>query len=284
MSATPSVSVIIPCYNGHIYLEQAIQSALAQTHRPLEVLVIDDGSSNPETISFIDNLGPEVRVVRQENKGLPAARNTGFREAKGEYVLPLDCDDWLEPTFLVSALQLIVQNEGVDFAFSWLSLEAEADGVLEKNYNFFEQIFLNQLPYCLLQPKKLWEELGGYDESMRSGYEDWEWNIRLGKAGYRGGVISAPLFHYRVQSTAMLASISRKKHVELWMFIRKKHADLYTIGSLLKIFEEWKSRKSTRPLWLYFGWNFLYKFLPQDIFRLLVSLLFNRAHSSNFRN
>lgn len=283
MTGTPTVSVIIPCYNGHEYLEQAIQSALTQTHLPLEVIVVDDGSDDPETIKFIDNLGPEIKVVRQENKGLPAARNTGFRVAEGEYVVPLDCDDWLEPEFVANALLLIINSNDVDFAFSWMALEAEANGVLKKHYNFFEQIFLNQLPYCILQPKKIWEELGGYDEGMRSGYEDWEWNIRLGKSGYMGGVVPAPLFHYRVQSTAMLASISRKKHVELWMFIRNKHADLYKSSSLLRLFQEWKLRKSTRPLWLYFGWNILYKILPLSCFRLLVSVLFNQAHSSNLR-
>lgn len=284
MNLFPTVSVIIPCFNGHEFLEQAIESALKQTVLPLEVLVIDDGSDNPDTVFLLDRLLlPRVRVIRQENKGLPSARNTGFREAKGDYVLPLDCDDWLEPSFIEKSFNLILKNEEVDFAFSWMCLEVEAKGVLKKNYNFFEQLFLNQLPYCLLQPRKIWVDLGGYDESMRQGYEDWEWNIRLGKHGYLGACVPEPLFHYRVRSTAMLASISRKKHVDLWVFIRNKHQELYSREALLVQWRSWREKKSTRPLWMYFGWDCLYSLLPRKVFRVLVSCLFYLAHSSNLR-
>jgi hypothetical protein len=279
----PSVSVIIPCFNGHEFLAQAIESARRQTVKPLEIIVVDDGSDNPETVRFLDQLKDDVRLVRQENRGLPGARNRGFAEAKGEYVLPLDCDDWLEPTFIEVGLKLITENDDVDFMFSWLALEAESSGVLKKHYNFFEQLFLNQLPYCLLQPKRLWEELGGYDELMRKGYEDWEWNIRLGKAGYQGGVVREPLFHYRVQSTAMLASISRRKHVDLWMFIREKHAGLYSVRALADLWKKWDDCGSTRPLFLYFGWEALYRILPKSLFRGLVAALFSKAHSARFK-
>jgi glycosyltransferase involved in cell wall biosynthesis len=157
----PPVSVIIPCYNGHEFLAQAIESVRNQTVKVFEIIVVDDGSNNPETVEFLNQIADQVRLVRQGNRGLPGARNRGFSEAKGEYILPLDCDDWLEPEFIELGLKAITENDDVDFVFSWLSLEAEASGVLKKNYNFFEQLFLNQLPYCLLQPKKLWEELGG---------------------------------------------------------------------------------------------------------------------------
>ncbi|NIY75442.1 glycosyltransferase family 2 protein [Thalassospira sp. HF15] len=283
MTGEATVSVIIPCYNGHAYLDQAIQSALNQTHPPIEVLIVDDGSDNPETIAHLDGIALDVRVIRQKNKGLPGARNTGFREAKGEYVLPLDCDDWLDPEFIEKTLHIIENNENIDFAFSWLSLEAESQGVLPKHYNFFEQLFLNQLPYCLLQPKRLWQEVGGYDENMKHGYEDWEWNIRLGKSGYFGGAVFEPLFHYRVQSNAMLASISRQKHVDLWMFIRQKHPELYSLRSLKRTWLQWRSAKSTRSLWLYFGWEALYRVFPQQIFRKVVSVLFAKSHSSKFK-
>jgi glycosyltransferase involved in cell wall biosynthesis len=279
----PSVSVIIPCYNGHEFLTQAIESARKQTVSPLEIIVVDDGSDNQETVQLLDAMSDEIRLVRQENKGLPGARNRGFLEAKGEYILPLDCDDWLEPDFIETALNRIIEDDDADFVFSWLSLEAESSGVLKKHYNFFEQLFLNQLPYCLLQSKKVWEELGGYDEEMRYGYEDWEWNIRLGKRGYRGAVIEKPLFHYRVRSTAMLASISRRKHVDLWMFIREKHAELYSWHHLLNTWRLWKARKSTRSLNLYFGWEMLYRLLPKSMFRILVAALFSHSHSARFK-
>lgn len=283
MTDMPSVSVVIPCYNGHKFLAQTIESVQRQSFPVNEIIVIDDGSNDKETIAYLDLMPDGVRLVRQVNKGLPAARNTGFREATGEYVLPLDCDDWLEVDFIEKGLELITSEPEVSFCFAWLDLEVESRGVLKKNYNFFEQLFLNQLPYSLLQPKRLWEELGGYDETMRQGYEDWEYNIRLGKAGYHGAVIEAPLFHYRVQASGMLASLSRRKHASLWSFIRGKHPDLYSLRSLWRYWKIWRKRKSTRSLHLYFGWELLYRILPLPLFNKLVAKVFSYSHSMKYR-
>ncbi len=283
MMPQSSVSVIIPCYNGHKFLPQTLDSVRGQTVPVLEIIVIDDGSDDEETIVYLDTLPLDVRLVRQANKGLPSARNAGFREAKGNYVLPLDCDDWLDPGFVEKGLAKINEDGEATFCFAWLNLEAESKGVMEKGYNFFEQLFLNQLPYCLLQPRKLWEELGGYDETMRQGYEDWEFNIRLGKAGYHGAVIKAPLFHYRVQESGMLASISRNQHVTLWSFIRSKHPDLYTLNNLWKLWKIWRLKTSTRPLYLYFAWESLFRILPRSIFDKLVGKMLSYSKSRQYR-
>ena len=72
------------------------------------------------------------------------------------------------------------------FCISSLSLKGELNGSLYKKYNFFDQLFFNQLPYCLLFPKNAVQQMGCYDEGMKDGYEDWEFNIRLGKNGFRG--------------------------------------------------------------------------------------------------
>ncbi len=276
------VSVIIPCYNGHKFLDQALESVRQQTCKPCEILVIDDGSTDFDTISYLESMTDDITLIRQENKGLPGARNTGFQKARGDYVLPLDCDDWLEPNFIEKGLELINSRPDIHFAFAWLKLEAESDGIMQKNYNFFEQLFLNQLPYCLLQPKSCWEELGGYDETMRKGYEDWDWNIRLGKAGYHGAVIPAPLFHYRVQKTGMLASTSRSRHAELWSFIRNKHTDLYQAKRLVNLWKQWRNKASTRPLWLYAGWELIYQILPVSVFNKLAASLFRFSASAKY--
>src|SRR5688500_638934 len=85
----PTISVVLPCYNTHVHLSQAIDSVLAQTFPHIEIIVVDDGSSNTDTLEFLNNRLPsDVRLVRQNNKGLSAARNAGFAAARGEYVLP----------------------------------------------------------------------------------------------------------------------------------------------------------------------------------------------------
>lgn len=272
------VSVVIPCYNSGATLGQTVASLRAQTWPNLEIIVIDDGSSDPATVAVLDELAG-VRLMRQANAGLPAARNAGFRAATGAYVLPLDADDWLEPEAVERLMDGLRHDPGATFAYSYLQLEGEARGVLAKSYNFFEQLFLNQMPYCLLMPRTAWAAVGGYDESMRKGYEDWEFNIRLGAAGYYGHVVRQPLFHYRVSSGGMLISQSNRLHGELWGQIQRKHPDLYRWRRLLGLWWSWRDRSSTYPPVLYFGWLALHRLLPASAFSALFRWLRKRSHS-----
>ena len=270
--SSPLVSIVLPCYNAHEYLSEAIESARTQTHENVEILIVNDGSTEQETRNFLSTVGPDIRVIHQENKGLPAARNRAFREAKGDFILPLDCDDWLEPEAVTYLLEIQQASGFPAFAFPQMFLEGEAKGVLEKEYNHFEQLFLNQLPYCLLLPREAFGEVGGYDEKMRMGYEDWEFNIRLGINGWRGVAPTRPLFHYRVTNSGMLRSISGRLHGKLWKGIREKHSSAFRISNLFQTWRNWRGRTSTYPLWLYFGWLALAKSLPDS----WVSGLFNR--------
>ncbi|HEY9080176.1 glycosyltransferase family A protein [Magnetovibrio sp.] len=276
----PEISVILPCYNSHLHLQQTLDSLRAQTYRDFEIVLVDDGSNDPDTIAYLDALPDDVRMIRQENLGLPGARNTAFRNARGTYVLPLDCDDWLEPTYLERAIATLKTGPDKTVVYSHLVVFGDVSGVLRKNYNFFEQLFLNQLPYCLLMPKSAWQEIGGYDETMRQGYEDWEFNIRLGIHGYFGEAIDEPLFHYRVSQTGMLKSISRSKHGRLWASIQEKNPAAYTPSQLFKTWRIWRKKPSTYPLWLYFGWILLHWLLPNAIFAKLFQALLPYSHSA----
>ncbi|MCW8914460.1 MAG: glycosyltransferase family 2 protein [Magnetovibrio sp.] len=276
----PAISVILPCYNSHLHLGETLDSLRAQSFKDFEIVLVDDGSDDPETIKFLDNLGNDVRMIRQINMGLPAARNTAFRNTRGTYVLPLDCDDWLEPNYLETAYQTLKSSPPKTVVFSHLDVFGDVTGVLRKNYNFFEQLFLNQLPYCLLMPKSAWHELGGYDESMRQGYEDWEFNIRLGRHGYFGVPMKDPLFHYRVSQTGMLKSISRNKHGKLWGSIQRKNPKAYSIGRLVKTWWNWRNKPSTYPLSLYFGWILLHRILPNVMFAQIFQRLLPYSHSA----
>jgi len=259
------ITVVIPCYNSGATLAQTVTSVKAQTWTNLEIIVIDDGSTDPYTCTVLAAL-EGVNVVSQPNSGLPAARNAGFRAARGEYVLPLDADDWLEPTALKVMMQVLKSTPQASFVFCDLQLEGEASGVLKKNYNFFEQLSVNQLPYCLLMPKRLWVEAGGYNESMCLGYEDWEFNIRLGTLGHYGQRVALPLFHYRVSSSGMLISKSNQLHGRLWSEIQSRHESTYRWPNLIRLWREWSSRPSRYPLSLYLVWLVLHRVLPAQAF------------------
>lgn len=277
---TPAISVILPCYNAHAFLPRTLDSLQAQTFRDFETIIVNDGSTEPETLAYLETVPGDIRIVHQENRGLSGARNRGFEEALAGYVLPLDCDDWIDPNFLEEAHAALETAASPSFAFADLQLEGEAAGALKKPFNLFEQLFFNQLPYCMLMPRSAWADTGGYDEDMRHGYEDWEFNIRLGLNGYSGIPMGKPYFHYHVSSSGMLASTSRSRHVELWRFIRDKHAPAYRLRAVWRTWAAWRKRDSVRALWLYLAWDLCYRVLPDAALMGLFRLLRPLSHSA----
>lgn len=272
------VTVVIPCFNSGATLPQTVESVKDQTYENIEIIVVDDGSTDILTSDVINCLDG-VRVIRQENAGLPAARNVGFSEAQGEYVFPLDADDWLENDAIATLANALSAQREVSFVFSHIQLEGEAKGILIKSYNFFEQLFLNQIPYAILIRRSTWTDIGGYDESMRKGYEDWEFNIRMGTHGHHGVVVPKPLFHYRVSSHGMLLARSNKLHGELWTDIKRKHKSTYRFNNLIKVWQSWRVKASTYPLYFYFLWSLAHRVLPVKIFTTLFRTLRKYSHS-----
>ena len=279
MTEAPCVSVIIPCFNGGADLPGALASLDTQTFRDFEVIVVDDGSDDPTTLSVLEGLG-DVQLVRQENCGLAAARNAGMAAARGAFLLPLDCDDRLEAAFLEKTLQALDAQSDAAYAFCHLRLTGERSGVLHKDYNFFTQLFLNQLPYCLLLRRATWEAAGGYDETMRQGYEDWEFNIRLGGGGLHGVAVPEPLFVYRVSSGGMLQSISNRLHGQLWRAIQERNPALYRLRAMMGIWRHWRARPRAYSVWLLLGLLAGHRVLPVGGFNRLFSLLMRFSASA----
>lgn len=109
----PLVSVVIPCYNQAHLLSDAIESALAQTHSRMDIIVVDDGS--PDDTAKVAARYPAIRCVRQQNEGLSGARNTGFRASNGDFVLFLDADDRLTPPAVDAHLRCFVEHPEAGF-------------------------------------------------------------------------------------------------------------------------------------------------------------------------
>src|SRR5690242_9401975 len=97
----PAVTVVIPCYNMGAFIEETVASVLAQTFRSFEIVIVDDGSRDPETVVKLDQLAARgLTVLRTHNVGVAAARNRGIEVAQGSYILPLDADDLIGPLYL----------------------------------------------------------------------------------------------------------------------------------------------------------------------------------------
>lgn len=123
------VSVIIPAYNAESYVLEAIKSVLIQSYTPVEILLIDDGSTD-KTVERVQVATPEVKIIRQQNAGVAAARNTGLREARGCYVAFLDADDGWLPGKLSAQTRYLQSHPEVGLVFhSWKVWKPDSDGV-----------------------------------------------------------------------------------------------------------------------------------------------------------
>jgi len=115
----PKVTVAIPCYNHGAYLSEALDSVDAQTFDDYEIIVVNDGSTDAATLTFLSNLdAPKTRVITTVNSGVSAARNRAIREALGEYILPLDADDKIAPTYLEKAVAILDHQHDVLVVYS----------------------------------------------------------------------------------------------------------------------------------------------------------------------
>ncbi|MBV8753434.1 MAG: glycosyltransferase family 2 protein [Hyphomicrobiales bacterium] len=266
----PAVSVIVPCYNGGRFLDDLCDSLAAQTFRDFETIIVNDGSTEEATLRKLASLEPAFRVVPQQNRRLPGARNAGFECARGEFVLPLDCDDRLAPSFLAETVAVLrASPRDVGFAFAHVRLVGDMNGIMPRHFNRFDQLFLNRLPYCMLIRRSAWQAAGGYDEAMADGMEDWEFNIRLLQAGFGGLEIAKPLLIYRVSGEGMLMSRTARRHGTIWRYIRTKHRDLYRVPALIAA---WRANRAApgeiAPLTA-IGLLGLAKLLPEAWFNFL---------------
>lgn len=184
---TLTVSIITPCYNGARFIRSTLESALAQTHRPLEVMVVDDGSTD-ESASIAESMGPPVRVIRQANQGESIARNRALAEARGTHVLFLDADDLLEPWALERLVQALEpQPEAVAImGCAWFAEDPREPYAvkLPEGESFYPAIIQGNLapPHCWLAPVPLVRKVGGFFGDLRW-FEDWDLWWRVGLEG-----------------------------------------------------------------------------------------------------
>ena len=159
----PKASVIVPVYKVEEYLEKCVQSILAQTERDFELILVDDGSPD-RCGALCDSLAqtdPRIRVIHQENQGLGGARNTGIREARGDWLLLVDSDDWIEPKILEKAMEAGLREEAdlVMFAFRTVDEQGRELGVFREDMPKERGITLQEHKEALLTAPCAWNKL-----------------------------------------------------------------------------------------------------------------------------
>lgn len=239
ISATDSIpgmlTVIVPYYNLGKTLPQTLKSAFAIDYPSYEVLLIDDGSSDVDSIVVLHEMEtryPYLRVVRQENHGLSYVRNLGSRLARGEYITFLDADDMVAPDFYRRAIALLEQYKNAAYVSCWFRLFGDAEGYKAYFPSCLPALLLDNMqgPGCVCR-RSVFLAYGQNCTDMHKGLEDHEFWINMAEHGYFGLNIPEPLFLYRLSGSSMSAAFSRDpshyRQTTLFQVLEEKHTALY---------------------------------------------------------
>lgn len=211
---TPRVTIGIPCWNQAQYLDDAIQSALAQTE-PCEIIVCIDGSQD-NSLEVAKKYEPKIKIINQVNKGLPSARNSIIMAMSGEFFLPLDADDILDPK-CVGELLYKADETGADVVAPSMREFglSSAITILDPHITIEKMRLGNHLGYFSLIRKSALLECGGYSPKMVQGWEDYHLWFDLLTRGKKIVTVQQPLVFYRTKADSMWQE-SRKHEKELW--------------------------------------------------------------------
>ena len=226
----PGVSVVIPAYNYAHYLPQAVASVLAQSHADLELLIIDDGSTDGTRATVAALAEPRLRYVWQENAGLSASRNTGLREARFPFVAFLDADDLWAPGFLAAVMEKFVALPADFAAIATGATRMDADGKPRSvpGYTDLRTGELTVRDFCLrnrplsssvVVKKSAFADCGGFDTALRSS-EDRDMWIRLTARGHRFFFLAEPLAFIRRHPQNMSKNAPRMKQNSQRVLVR----------------------------------------------------------------
>jgi glycosyltransferase involved in cell wall biosynthesis len=239
------VSVIIPLYNQGQYLLEAIRSVKASTYQNIEIVVINDCSTDPETNEIFESMEGIVKVRQPYNRGLPATRNLGIANSTGHFIMPLDSDDKIHPLYIEKAVNALVNNPEIAYVTCYAA-----------NFGLFESVHLpmgyvpelmafmntNGRPNDMFLKEAL-VAVGGYDVNLIS-YEDWDLFISLHEKGFIGDVLPLEVHYYRRHQASMVYQITNKKRSEVIQYLIRKHWTLFSQHSqamILHLVHLWKS-------------------------------------------
>lgn len=225
----PTVSVVIPCFNQGHFVDEAVDSVLAQSFADFEIIIVNDGSTDGHTNRLLESYPKErARVLTTTNQGLAAARNNGIAAALGTYILPLDADDRLLPGYLAKAVAELDKDPQVGIVYC----RAGLFGAVETGWNLpeysLERMLVDNIIFCSAFFRRAdWLAVGGYDPGMVYGWEDYEFWLSLIERGRKVVMLPETFFLYRVASDSMVRSKEKWQKVEMFKRIYQRHQQLF---------------------------------------------------------
>lgn len=227
----PIISVVIACYNQGIYLSDALNSLEKQTFQNWEGIIVNDGSTDGTEEIALEYVKKDERFkyVFQENGGVSKARNIGAAQALGTYILPLDADDKLEETYIEKALSHFTHHPETLLVYCQWGFFGEATNHSQVSYKGYAKLLVNNEIFCSSVFRKSdMLRIGGFDEDMHLGLEDWEFYIRLLDEQSIVYQIQEPLFFYRIK--AISKNVTAAQNIaEVENYIYQKHIRRYSL-------------------------------------------------------
>lgn len=229
MSHPPKISVVIPCYNHGAYLDEAVDSVLRQSCTDFEIVVVNDGSTDPLTVDLLNSYDrPKTRVVHTRNAGLSSARNTGIRNATGRYILPLDADDRIAATYLEKAAAILDARPEVGVVYCDEEMFGERQGLWDiPPYDAIALLFDNLIFPTAMYRKSDWEKVGGYSSKFIYGWEDWDFWLSMSTLKKEVVKLPEPLYFYRIRSGSMNLSMRTRHKMAMMTLLILRHKRLY---------------------------------------------------------
>jgi len=218
-SNLPLISIIIPCFNSEDYISECIESVLSQNYNNLEIIVVDDGSTD-DSINIV-RAYKNVNLYIQKNSGACVARNLGLAKSKGKYVKFLDSDDFLEPDTINKQVFLAEQLSDNEIVYGDYYLfknyqKTYVDVRLEESNQTALLILRDILTSTPLHRKWMLDKIGGFDERFKNGQE-WNLHVRLSSEGFLFHHQKLAIYNYRIHQSVNRITIIKANDRNRWL-------------------------------------------------------------------
>ncbi|WP_286760401.1 glycosyltransferase family 2 protein [Salegentibacter sp. UBA1130] len=226
----PLVSIIIPCYNQADYLADALESVKNQTYNDWECIIINDGSPDDtqKVASFYLMNDNRFRYFFQKNKGVSNARNNGIKLSRGDFILPLDADDVIDSNYLRAAVECFENDNKLKIVYCKAEKFGIETGPLILPEFSLPNLGKKNMIFCTaLFRKSDSEKIGGYDENMKEGLEDWDHWIGILKNGGKVKRLNFVGFYYRIKENSRNKNMNPYERRKLVKYLSIKHADFF---------------------------------------------------------
>ena len=228
MAAPVRTAVVIPCFNDGAFVGEAIDSLANE--EPHELVVVDDGSTDEATITKLQELERDgVRIVRQPNSGLAAARMAGVNATSARYVYPLDSDDLLCPGALARLADALDTHPDAAVAYGDVEMFGAASNFFDNSRTVLDPwmiTYISNIPGTSMVRRTMLLEAGGW-QLNEGGYEDWDLWMAMAERGFRGVYAAGMQFRYRISPDGRMWSDAMSKHERLHARVRERHPQLF---------------------------------------------------------